>query len=360
MTVQFGKRRIGDGEPCFITYEAGPTHSGVASARRLIDHAADAGADAIKFQILDPDRLVADRSAMFSFDILVDRETGETRTVEEPLYDLLKRRSLSHAEWREVRAHCAKRDLAFFATVGFEEELDLLVKLNCDSVKIASADINHLPLLRKAAATGMCIQIDTGNSTIGEVEAAVDLITEAGNRNIIIHHCPSGYPARVEGINLNVIRTLKGMFDFPIAFSDHSPGWEFDIAAVALGANLIEKTITEDRATPSVEHIMSLEPADMARFVRIIRDIEGALGNPRRLMAPAERARRDAVRRSIHVRRTLPAGHVLAESDLEYRRPGYGIAPDQVDRVAGMALTRAADPEIPLDWSALAAPAGGA
>ena len=360
MTVTFGHRRIGDGEPCFITFEAGPTHSGVASAKRLIDHAADAGADAIKFQILDPDRLVADRTLPFSFDILVDRETGETRTVQEPLYDLLKRRSLSHDQWRDVRAHCTERGLAFFATVGFEDELDLLVELDCDSVKIASADINHVPLLRKAARTGMCLQIDTGNATIGEVEAAVDLIVEAGSRNIIIHHCPSGYPARIEGINLNVIGSLKAMFDFPIAFSDHSPGWEFDIAAVALGANLVEKTITEDRMTPSVEHVMSIEPGDMAKFVRIIRDVEGGLGNTRRLMTKPERAKRDAMRRSAYVRHPLAAGHVLAETDLDFRRPGYGIPPDEADRIVGMMLTKDVDATMPLDWSALAAPGGAA
>ena len=354
MTVQFGNRKIGDGEPCFVTFEAGPTHDGVPSAKRLIDHAADAGADAIKFQILDPDRLVADREMLFKFDILVDRESGETRTVEEPLYDLIKRRSLSRDEWCDVRAHCMDRNLAFFATVGFDDELDLLTELNCDSVKIASADINHVPLLRKAAATGMCLQIDTGNSTIGEVEAAVDLLVGEGCRDIIIHHCPSGYPARIEGINLNVIKTLKGMFDFPIAFSDHSPGWEFDVAAVALGANLVEKTITEDRTTPSVEHIMSIEPADMARFIQVVRDVEGSLGNPRRLMAPTELEKRDAARRSIYVGRKLPVGHVLSEADLDYRRPGYGIAPDQVDRVIDKVLVRDADPDTPLDWSMLA------
>ena len=134
-----------------------------------------------------------------------------------------------------------EKQLAFFATVGFEEDIELLVKLGCDSIKIASADVNHFPLIRQAARTGMCIQIDTGNATLGEVEAAIDIIQTEGNDGIIIHHCPSGYPAHLESINLNIIPSLKRLFPFPIAFSDHTPGWEMDIAAIALGANLLER-----------------------------------------------------------------------------------------------------------------------
>ena len=146
---------------------AGPTHDGLESAKALVTMAAEAGADAVKFQIFDPDRLVADRKQMFSYDILVDRDSGETETIEEPLYDILKRRCLEESQWLELKAHSDSLGLAFFGTIGFEEDLDLLVRMKCDSVKIASADVNHIPLIRKAAATGMCLQLDTGNATLG-------------------------------------------------------------------------------------------------------------------------------------------------------------------------------------------------
>jgi N,N'-diacetyllegionaminate synthase len=336
--VRFGHRLIGDGNPCFITFEAGPTHDGLESAKRLVDLAADAGADAVKFQILDPDRLVADRTAPFSYEVLADRATGATERVTEPLYDILKRRALPTDAWREIKAHSDRRGLAFFATVGFEDEVRLLAEMGCDSIKIASADVNHLPLIRCAAATGMCLQLDTGNSTIGEIEAAVDVIRAAGNQNIIIHHCPSGYPARLESINLNVIPTLKRMFPYPIAYSDHTPGWEMDVAALALGANLIEKSITEDRMTRSIEHIFSLEPSDMADFIRVVREVEVAMGTSRRILHAEERERRKLARRSVSALRDLAPGHVVAEADLDYRRPGYGIAPDEIDRMVGRRL----------------------
>ncbi|MCC6597457.1 MAG: N-acetylneuraminate synthase family protein [Alphaproteobacteria bacterium] len=326
--MSFGERKIGEGHPCFIVLEAGPTHDGLKTAKALVKHAAEAGADAVKFQILDPDRLVADKKQLFSFDILVNRETGETKTVQEPLYDLLKRRSMQKDEWRELKKYSDSLGLAFFATVGFEDEIELLEELKCDSIKIASADVNHIPLIRRAARSGMCIQLDTGNSTLVEIEVAVDAIRAEGNENIIIHQCPSGYPARLDSVNLQIIPTLKQMFGYPAAYSDHVPGWEMDIAAVAMGANMVEKTITLDRMTPSVEHIMSIEPTEMQAFVKALRDVETAMGQQRRIMAPAELQKRNAIRRSIFLAEPVKAGQKLRDIKVEFRRPGYGIGPD--------------------------------
>lgn len=341
MAVAFGNRRLGDGEPCFITFEAGPTHDGLEMAKRLVKYAAEAGADAVKFQVFDPDRLVADKKMPFSYEILADRETGRTESVEEPLYDILRRRCLTNAEWRQLKAYSDSLGLAFFATVGFEEDIDLLVEIGCDSIKIASGDVNHFPLLRKAARTGLCLQLDTGSSTLGEVEAAVDVILSEGNSNIIIHQCPSGYPARLNSINLNIIPTLKRMFPFPVAFSDHTPGWEMDIAAVALGANLLEKTITEDRMTRSVEHVFSLEPKDMKAFIRSIRELEVALGSPRRIMGEEELEKRQKARRSTYIKHGAKAGQRLADVAVEFRRPGFnGISPDNYELLMDKVLRR--------------------
>lgn len=343
MSITLGTRRVGQGEPCFITFEAGPTHDGLASALELVRQAGVAGADAVKFQIIDADRLVADRQQLFSYEVLVDRASGRRETVQEPLYDILKRRELKLEEWHQVKAAADAAGLAFFATVSFFEDLEFLMEVGAHSVKIASSDINHLPLIRAAARTGMNVQLDTGNATLGEVEAAVDTIVAEGNDSIIIHQCPSGYPARLPSIQLRMIQTLHQMFPFPIAFSDHTPGWEMDIAAVALGADLLEKTITLDRCTRSVEHIFSLEGTEQTAFIAAIRDLETALGEPRRSFSPEERHKRLATRRSVFLGRGKRAGENITVEDLDYRRPGYGIPPTDTDRIVG--LTAAVDLE---------------
>lgn len=340
MKFAIGKREVGDGTPCFIVYEAGPTHDGLDRAVDLARLAAEAGADAVKYQILDPDRLVADRKQLFSYDVLVERASGRTETVSEPLYDILARRSMRQSDWGKLKQHCDGLGLAFFATVGFPDEVDFLEEIGCHSVKIASADINHYPLIRYAAQRLPSIQIDTGNATIGEVEAAVDVIRRAGRDEVVIHHCPSGYPARLESINLRIIPTLKTMFDLPIAYSDHTPGWDMDIAAIALGANMVEKTITHDRTTRSVEHMFSLEPGDMAAFVRAVRELETALGGTRKRLSEKELANRIAIRRSAHVQRDVTAGEAFDMASIEFRRPGHGIAPDVVEQYLGMRYAR--------------------
>jgi sialic acid synthase SpsE len=327
-SVKIGYREVGDNAPVFITFEAGPTHDGVATAKELVTHAARAGADAVKFQIVDPERLVADRKQTITYEILIDRHSGKTESIQEPLFDVLMRRALTHDQWREVKAHSDSLKLAFFATVAFEDEIELLRDIGCHSIKIASGDVNHWPLIRRAARTGMCIQIDTGNSNLGEIEAAVDVIRGEGNESIIIHQCPSGYPAHLDSINLRIIRTLRQMFPYPIAFSDHTPGNTMDIAAVAMGVNLTEKTISLDRTTRSIEHIMSIEPREMPGFVQSIRDLEIALGTPRRILHEAERKRRMAIRRSVFLDKPVTAGQLIHSAAVLFRRPGFGLGPD--------------------------------
>jgi sialic acid synthase SpsE len=333
-------RPIGDGQPCFITFEAGATHDGLVTAKKLATLAAEAKADAVKFQIVDPDRLIADRRQPFNYDVLVDRATGRRETVSEPLYDILRRRSMSMAEWRELKRHCDGLGLSFFATVTFEDELALVADMGCSTIKIASGDINHLPFIRKAARTGLHLQLDTGNATLGEIEQAVDVIRAEGNDNIIIHHCPSGYPAPPTAVNLRIIGTIKQMFELPVAYSDHSPGWNMTIAAIALGANLVEKTITFNRMIRSPEHVFSLEPTDASAFVRSIREIETAMGTSRRILSPEERIKRNAVRRSTFLTQAAAAGTALGSLKVEFRRPGHGLGPDEFERLAQAKLAR--------------------
>lgn len=351
--IQINDNFVGDDASCFITFEAGPTHQGLESAKRLARHAKEAGGNAIKFQVFDPLRLVADPTLPFTYQVLADAVTGRMETVTEPLLDILLRRQLRLDEWRDLKHYCDDIDLAFFATACFHDDVDFLVGIGCQSIKIASADANHLPFIRYAAQTGLCIQLDTGMASLGEIELAVDSIHEEGNNNIIIHHCPSGYPAHLESINLRVIPTIKRVFGCPVAFSDHSVGWDMDIAALAIGANMLEKTITEDRTIRSAEHVMSLEPQDMRRFVEVIREMEVALGSPRRVLSDDERKKRNAIRRSLHVARDLPVGHILTEADIDYRRPGTGITPDRMPEVLARPLITNKTAGQRLEWDDL-------
>lgn len=340
MSIEIAKRTVGDGHPCFITFEAGATHAGVDDALALVAMAADAGADAVKFQIFDPDRLVADKKQLFSYEMLADRASGRTEPVAEPLYDILVRRCLKPAEWKRVKAAADARNLAMFATVAFEEDVTFVGELGCDSIKISSADVNHNPLLRLAAKTGAVIQLDTGNATLGEIETAVDVIRAAGNEGIIIHQCPSGYPARLPSIHLRMIQTLKAMFAYPVAYSDHTPGWEMDVAAVALGANLVEKTITLDRTIRGPEHVFSLERDQCDSFIQTIRDVETAMGSARRVLSEAELEKRKLIRRSAFMRTAKRAGEAVHLADIEFRRPGTGLWPPQFEAVAGAPAAR--------------------
>jgi sialic acid synthase SpsE len=338
--IKLGNKMIGEGQPTFITFEAGPTHNGLESAKRLVKHAAEAGGDAIKFQIFDPDELIADRSLLYTYDVLVDKETGEIETITEPLHDIFVRRSMTESEWKELKSYSDSLGLTFFATIGDKLGLELVKSIGCHSIKVASADVNYLPWLREIAKVGVSIQLDTGNATFGEIEQAIDVIRSEGNDQIIIHNCPSGYPAHIDSINLNMLPNLKNIFDCPVAYSDHSPGEIMDVAAIALGANLVEKTITEDRTTRSVEHIMSLEPHEMSSFVKTIREVERAMGHPRRIMSEAEKKSRLNVRRSLILDQDVKSGQVLKDVKVKFKRPGYGIAPDDYEKMLDLSFTK--------------------
>ncbi len=352
MTAKIGEKSIGYNNPTYIVFEAGPTHTGLESSKTLVDAAAEAGADAIKFQMMYVDRLMGDKEVIFSYEILTGKGKKAIETIEEPLYEILKRRELKKEEWKELKQYCDKKGLAFISTAMFIEEVDFLVdELEVPSIKLASGDINHLPLIRYIAKKDVNIQIDTGSADLWEIEKTITLIESEGNRNIIIHLCPTGYPARLESINLRMLTTLKTMFeDYAIAFSDHTPGWEMDIAAVALGANVVEKTITFDRTTKSCEHMFSLEPKEAQNFVNSIRELEIALGNYRRTILKELKEGRLKARRSIFLKRDLNKGEIIRQQDIEFRRPGYGIGPDETEQVIGRSVRKKVLKETMLSW----------
>ncbi|MDO6592773.1 N-acetylneuraminate synthase family protein [Neptuniibacter sp. 1_MG-2023] len=338
--VNIEGKTIGNGNPIYIVFEVGPTHNGLDSAKRLVKAAADAGADAVKFQILDAKRLVRDPSMMVEYGYLASKKPDIVERYSEPLRDVLVRRGMERHEWIALKAYADELGITFFATASYVEELNLLDELGCKSVKVASLDINHHPFLREIAKRDFCIQLDTGNATLGEIEAAIDILIDEGADNFIIHHCPSGYPARLQSINLRTITTLKQMFNCPIAFSDHTSGWDMDIAAAALGVNLLEKTITEDRCCRSPEHVMSLEPHECEAFVNAIRDLEIAMGGTRRRLSKEESDRRAGRRRSAYIIGGGKSGQRVRDLEIDYSRPGKGLQPDVIEQYLDAKLNK--------------------
>lgn len=320
----------------FITFEAGPTHSGLSSAKQLIDAAANAGADAIKFQMVNADRIMGDKDVPFDYQILTDVEHQTFESKTDNLYELLKKREFTKDEWKLLKDYSDQKGLYFFCTAAFNEEIDFLVdEMHVHSIKIASADINHYPLLEYSSKKNVNIQIDTGSGNIEEIERAIDIL-KMHQPNIIIHHCPTGYPAKLESIHLRMIPTLIENFsEYVIAFSDHSPGWEMDMAAIALGVKLVEKTITLDKLTQSIEHGFSLEPAECKQFVIQVRNMEKALGETIREIPKDVLEGRKKGRRSIYTLVNILKGDKITASQLDFKRPGYGISPSEADNLIG-------------------------
>lgn len=337
--VKIGKKKIGDGNPTYITFEIGPTHSGFKSCVKYIDSAYKAKADAIKIQMVNAERLISNKKQLFEFGYLTkNRKTIKRK--EESLFEILKRRELSKEEILKLKKIAEKLDLDFFCTVFFEDDIDFVKEIGCDTIKIASADLNYIQLIKKAAKSNLSIQIDTGMSSLNEIYKAVKTIQLEKNNKIIIHHCPSGYPARINSIDLNIIKTLKKKFNFPIAFSDHYPGYDFDILAVALGANLIEKTLTFDRTIPEVEHVMSIETKETKSFVNKIRETEKGLGRYNRKLNLSQKKKRDKIRRSAFYNTNLLKGTKLKLQNIEFKRPGLGIKPDEISKFIGKVLSK--------------------
>ena len=330
--VNIGNKTIGKEARCYITLEAGPTINGFDSAISLINSASVSGADAIKFQLLSAGELVSDKKQQFEYEILTNQHTGQVKKVSESLFEILRRRELTDDEWREIKKYCDKKNIEFFATILSDHYLELIKELKTDTVKIASSDINHIPLIQNAAKTGMCIQLDTGNASYEEIDFAIRKINEQGNDRIIIHHCPTGYPAKLDNVQLSEIPKLKKLFDYPIAFSDHTPGWHMNIAAICLGADMVEKTITLDKSTPSVEHMFSLEEEDAIKFITEVREVESAIQDNERKLNP-DKKKQYATRRSMFSKFDIHKGTKITEKDIEYRRPGFGLGPERLEDV---------------------------
>jgi N,N'-diacetyllegionaminate synthase len=328
--VKIGNRLLGEGEPTFIVAEVGVNHNGsVVLAKKLIDAAQDAGADAVKIQAFKTEKIVTKYAEKTSYQ---KENTGSKKSQ----YDMLKKLELEDKEIEELCSYAKERNIVFFSSVFDKESVDLLNKLKVPAFKIASGEITNFPLLRYVAEKKTPIILSTGMSTVGEVEEALEVIREKGSVDIILLHCVTSYPAKTEEANLKVIDVWQNSFGLPIGFSDHTLGIAAPIAAVALGAVLIEKHFTLDKNMPGPDHRASLEPNEFKEMVDAIRDVEKALGDGVKKLTEEEERIKKVVRRSIVAKVNISKGKVITEDMLDIKRPGTRLEPRYLNKVIGM------------------------
>ena len=326
--ISLGGRRIGSHQPCFIIAEIGVNHNGSLDlARELVDAAVEAGVDAVKFQTFSSERLAAPNAPQARYQARnIGREISHL--------EMLKGLELSQADHHELMAYCADRVL-FLSSPFDEQAADQLADLGVLGFKIPSGELTNHPYLAHIAAKGLPMLISTGMSSTHEVESALAVVRRFGAPPVALFHCVSSYPAPHDEANLRAMVSMKSAFGVPVGWSDHTEGSAAALAAVALGATMVEKHFTLDRSLPGPDHRASIEPAEMGKLVLAIRQVEQSLGDPVKRPVPSEQDTARVVRKSLHARRPLDAGHILAPGDVVALRPAGGIPPARIDEVVG-------------------------
>jgi N,N'-diacetyllegionaminate synthase len=322
--------------PILIIAEAGVNHNGdLALAKQLIDAAADAGADLVKFQTFSTDRLVTRQAKKADYQSVTTEST-------ESQYQMLSRLELSANMHHELLAYSAMRNIGFFST-GFDiESVDFLISLGINHFKIPSGEITNLPYLRHIGQFSKSVIISTGMATMGDIEAAIDALEQAGtDRSLItVLHCTTEYPTPMAEVNLRSMLSIQAAFGVAVGYSDHTAGIEIAIAAAALGATVIEKHFTIDKNLPGPDHKASLEPGELKDMVSAIRHIEIALGDGIKGLTPSEARNKFVARKSLVARKAIKADEVFSADNITAKRPGTGISPMRWDEVIGRAAVR--------------------
>lgn len=316
-------RKIGEGSPCYIMVDVAANHNGdIDTAKELIRKAAEAGADAVKFQTYRAEDLYSKKTPQFSRDPMRP-------------YDLIKK--VQHPrEWiPELFEYAKSCDIDFLSSPFDCDAVDLLDRTGVGLFKVASLEIVDLRFINYIAAKGKPVILSTGMASLEEIEEAIEAARSTGNNNIALLHCNTCYPSPVHIVNLKAMETLRNTFGLPTGFSDHTLGWHIPIAAVSLGACVIEKHFTLSRKQEGPDHCFSIEPEELKLMVRQIRDIENAMGDGVKKFFPEESENFEKGRRSIIARTDIPKGTIITESMLTVKRPGYGIKPKYFDDVIG-------------------------
>ncbi len=339
-----------ESDPVVVIGEIGVNHNGdMAVARRLIDAAADAGADIVKVQAFRTEDEISRFAPLAPYQRAANGEGPATQ------FELVKALELPSDAFVDLGRYCTERGIGFLASVFDRHSVDALVDgLGVTSVKIASGEITNTPLLEYVAARKLGVMLSTGASTLDEVRLAVDTLIHAGCPELVLMHCVSEYPAPPSELNLRAMDTLRREFGVPVGFSDHSAGVEASIVAAALGAVVIEKHFTLDRDMPGPDHQASLEPAELAALVEGVRFARAALGDGVKRPMPSERANLPLIRRGLVANGSLPKGTRLTRELIAVKRPASGIEPRELEKAIGRSLARDLEDDEPITWASLA------
>jgi len=340
--IKIGNKVIGKDNPCFIIAEAGSNHDGkLEQAKKLIDVAVSAGADAVKFQSFKADKIAAKTK-----DDIVKIDIAGAKT----LFDLYKNLELPQEWLEELIEYAEEQGIIFLSTPFDEESADILDEIGVPAFKIASFELVHLPLLRHVARKNKPIILSTGMANLGEIEEAINVILSEGNNKIILLHCGIGYPLPMEAVNLAAMETLRQTFSCPVGYSDHTMGITIPIAAVSRGANVIEKHFTINRNLPGPDHSFAVEPDELKAMVQAIRDVEKAIGSPRKEVLENELIHYRRGRRSIFAKVKIPKGTKITEDMLAILRPGIGLKPKYLEIVIGREAKVDIEAQEPITW----------
>ncbi|NQU88808.1 MAG: N-acetylneuraminate synthase [Mariniphaga sp.] len=314
-----------------IIAEAGVNHNGsIETAKRLIDVAIVAGADYVKFQTFKAETLVTQTADKAEYQ-------KELTNTNESQFEMIKKLELDRKTHEELINYCEQKDMKFLSTAFDHDSIDLLAELDIPIFKIPSGEITNLPYLRHIGKMRKPIIMSTGMSTLGEVRNALNILIESGaeKEQITILHCNTEYPTPMEDVNLKAMITIRDELDVNIGYSDHTLGIEVPVAAVAMGATVIEKHFTLDRTLPGPDHAASLEPDELKEMVNSIRNIEKAMGDGVKKPSPSETENIPIARKSIVARKPIKKGELFTENNLTVKRPGNGISPMEWDDVIG-------------------------
>ena len=319
-----------------IIAEAGVNHNGsLETAKQLVDVASEAGADMVKFQTFSADRLVTISANKAEYQ-------NQTTGASESQHAMIRKLELSREMHEDIIAYCKQCNIEFFST-GFDtQSIDMLVDLGLEQFKIPSGEITNLPYLRHIGKFGKPVILSTGMAILGEIEAALDVLETSGTqrKNITVLHCNTEYPTPMEDVNLKAMLAIRDAFGVKIGYSDHTLGTEVSVAAVAMGATVIEKHFTLDRNLPGPDHKASLEPEELKAMVQAIRNIKKALGNGIKRPSPIETKNKAIVRKSLVAANAIKAGECFNEFNLTVKRPGTGLSPMSWDEVLGRTAIR--------------------
>jgi sialic acid synthase len=347
--MSIGESQIGEDAPCYVIAEVGHNHQGsLDQCKRIFEEAARCGAHAVKLQKRD-NRALYTREF---FNKPYDNENSFGATYGEHREAL----EFGHAEYHELRSYCAELGIDFFATAFDEASADFLAELDMPAYKIASADLINVPLLRHVARLGKPVILSTGAATLDDVRRGYDAVAEL-NDQVAILQCTAGYPAAFEELDLRVITTYRELFpDSVIGFSSHDNGIAMPVAAFVLGARIVEKHFTLNRALKGTDHSFSLEPQGMRKLVRDLERTHSAMGDGTKRMYPSESGPALKMAKKLVARDDLPAGHVLREEDIAAKSPGDGLPPYELDRLVGRILRHPVGRDAPLTFELLEEP----